>query len=474
MKHTIQVLWTLSVCCATFFTFGIQPVYSQHKKAIQPWKENPSFWQYKGKPVMLLGASDDDNLFQWPKDRLIPHLDSMVAIGANYARNTMSDRNDKGFEIHAFGKLDNGKYDLETWNPEYWKRFEFFLKETAKRDIIVQIEIWDRFDHFGKYWKKSPYRPGNNVNYSAQQSGLSSDYPQHPAANKQPFFFTTPRQRNNKTLLAYQKRFVAKMLSHTLRYRHVLYCIDNETSGEEQWGAFWAEYVGNASRKRNKKVYITEMWDDWRLTAPRHLRTFDRPDRYSFCDVSQNNQIKGQEHWDNFRWTKKRIANKPRPLNTVKTYGAQNGRHGSEQDGLERWWRHIIGGVASARFHRPSSGLGLSALSATSIKIARKIEQQTKYWNLTPDNTILKNRQNNEAYHTSDTTSTHIIYFPDGGDITLPLKRSANHYTIEWINVKTGKSLKKTETSASSLLDLQTPATGNWIVIVTLPEKKNI
>ena len=47
--------------------------------AIQPWKENPSYWQYQGKPLMLLGASDDDNLFQWPAGRLVEHLDSMAA-----------------------------------------------------------------------------------------------------------------------------------------------------------------------------------------------------------------------------------------------------------------------------------------------------------------------------------------------------------------------------------------------------------
>ncbi|MDO9614759.1 MAG: hypothetical protein Q7J86_09580, partial [Bacteroidota bacterium] len=59
------------------------------KNRIQLWAENPWFWQYKGKPVMLLGASSDDNPFQWPAKMLVPHLDSMKAVGANYVRNTM-------------------------------------------------------------------------------------------------------------------------------------------------------------------------------------------------------------------------------------------------------------------------------------------------------------------------------------------------------------------------------------------------
>ena len=96
---------------------------------------------------MLLGASSDDNLFQWPAEMLIPHLDSMKRVGANYVRNTMSDRLDRGFELYPFVRLDNGKYDLDKLNDEYYDRFEFFLQEADKRDIIVQIEVWDRFDY---------------------------------------------------------------------------------------------------------------------------------------------------------------------------------------------------------------------------------------------------------------------------------------------------------------------------------------
>ena len=57
---------------------------------IHPWPDNPRYWQYKGKPVLLLGGSKDDNLFQIPD--LVAHLDEMQAVGANYIRNTMSDR----------------------------------------------------------------------------------------------------------------------------------------------------------------------------------------------------------------------------------------------------------------------------------------------------------------------------------------------------------------------------------------------
>lgn len=117
---------------------------------IQPWTSNPRYWQYKGQPVLLLGGSKDDNLFQIPD--LKAHLDEILAPGGNYIRNTMSDRADLGFEVYPFGHLPDGKYDLDEWNEEYWRRFENLLRWTAERDIIVQIEVWDRFDYSTKNW----------------------------------------------------------------------------------------------------------------------------------------------------------------------------------------------------------------------------------------------------------------------------------------------------------------------------------
>ena len=43
--------------------------------------------------------------------------------------------------------LPDGTFDLDQWNEEYWLRFQHMLEWTAERDIIVQIEVWDRFDY---------------------------------------------------------------------------------------------------------------------------------------------------------------------------------------------------------------------------------------------------------------------------------------------------------------------------------------
>lgn len=228
MRHT-------SMMGALAAAVGAAALGGDRPGRIQPWSRDPRYWQLRGEPVLLVGASDDDNLFQWPD--IEAHLDEMVAAGGNYIRNTMSDRKDRGFEVYAFLQLPDGTYDLSKWNPEYWSRFERMLRATAERGVVVQIEVWDRFDYTdakgSNRWQLHPYNPKNNVNYTYEQSGFAPRYPDHPGANKQPFFFTTPKQRNNAVVLPYQQRFVDKMLSHCLNYGHVLFCMDNETRAGE-------------------------------------------------------------------------------------------------------------------------------------------------------------------------------------------------------------------------------------------------
>ena len=110
---------------------------------IQPYCNNPRYWQYKGQPLMLLGGSREDNLFQIPD--LAAHLALLRSVGGNYIRCTMSSR-DEGDVWPFYFDTTIGKYDLTRFNPVYWQRFADLLNLTASLDIIVQVEVWDRFD----------------------------------------------------------------------------------------------------------------------------------------------------------------------------------------------------------------------------------------------------------------------------------------------------------------------------------------
>jgi len=400
---------------------------------IKPWNENQHYWQYEGNPVLLVGATDNDNLFQ--NGNLETHLDSLRIFGGNYIRNSMSDR-DPG-NLRAFLMIQEGKYDLNRWNDEYWQCFENLLRLTSERDIIVQIEIWDRFDHSREPWLSDPYNPKNNINYTYSEAGLDTLYPLHPGQNKQPFFFTVPELQNNEVLLKYQQHFVKKLLSISLRYDNILYCIDNETSGVEEWATFWAGFIKENSK--GKEIYITQMWDEWDVKSQTHKRTLDHPERYGFIDISQNSQIPGQPNWDNAQYVFDYIKENPRPVNSTKVYGSDRGswldRGITTQHAVQTFCRNIVGGFASSRFHRPPSGLGLSQTSINCLVTIRKIEDKIKFWDIVPRMDLLGNAGDNKAFISAKDGESYVIYFTGPGMVTLDLSVWKVPFSINWIPV---------------------------------------
>ena len=44
---------------------------------LEPCRGNPWYWCRGGEPVLLIGGSYDDNLFQWPPEELVAQLDKL-------------------------------------------------------------------------------------------------------------------------------------------------------------------------------------------------------------------------------------------------------------------------------------------------------------------------------------------------------------------------------------------------------------
>ncbi|MCK4629628.1 MAG: hypothetical protein KAT56_11540, partial [Sedimentisphaerales bacterium] len=440
-----------------------------NKDRIQVYKKNPSYWQYESKPVLLLGGSDDDNLFQWTGSRLTEHLDLLKSVGGNYVRCTMSGR-DEG-NVWPFKKV-NGKYNLDQWDEEYWRRFEYFLTATHERDIIVQVEIWATYDYdFNlKPWQRHPFNPKNNINYTAEQTGLSEVIDHRSDHSENVFFQSVPAVRNQKTVLKYQRRFVDKMLSISLKFGHVLYSMDNETSATPQWGKYWSEYVKTKAKQAGVDVQTTEMrYDHLDKNPPIPHATFDDPDTYSFVDVSQNSHKRGQRHWDSLRLQLSRVADNVRPLTNVKIYGADTGPQRwfrTDVDGVERFWRNIFGGMASARFHRPPAGLGLGKKAQANIRSMRILTDDMDIFTCAAHNDLLSDRKPNEAYCLANPGKEYAVYFPDGGEVKLDISSLKRPCIIRWLEISTSKWKTQQTVSAERSVTLRPPGSGPWVVLL--------
>jgi hypothetical protein len=436
-------------------------VASPHRREIRLCGTNPAYWEYGGRPVLLLGGSVDDNLFQIKG--LESHLDLLKSVGGNYVRNTMSSRDDGN--VWPFEHVD-GRYDLETWSEKYWRRFENFLKLTSERDIIVQIEVWATFDYYRDVWFRNPFNPRNNVNYTAETSGLPEQVNSHPVRTGNNFFWSVPAERNQQTVLKYQRRFVDKMLSYSLKFGNVLYCMDNETAVTPEWGKYWSEYIRAKAEETGVSVHTTEMWDPWDLSNPKHRATFDHPETYSFVDVSQNNHNTGQTHWDNAQRRRERLGDNLRPMNNVKIYGADGGRFGNDRDGIERFWRNIFGGMASARFHRPPSGLGLNEKAQANVRSMRRLTDEMNVFTCSPCNDLLSGRQPNEAYCIANPGREYAVYFPNGGEVDLDVRGLGRPAAVRWLRIMKSEWSEPERVGSGSPVTLQCPSQGHWAVLI--------
>ena len=151
----------------------------------------------------------------------------------------------------------------------------------------------------------------------------------------------------------------------------------------------------------------------------------------------------------------------------MKTYGADGGRYGNNRDGLERWWRHVIGGAASARFHRPDSGLGLSPPAAAAIRAARKLESLIKLWDVEPANELLSERSENEAYLAAQSGVAYALYFTNGGSVGLDLRQAEGRFTVRWINIQNGEWDRQEALDGGKTTTLRAPGEGPWVAAIT-------
>ncbi|XOV94660.1 MAG: hypothetical protein ACFHWX_08135 [Bacteroidota bacterium] len=461
MKHLNPIILILLIGLAVSCTSQTGNVNTE-QKGIQPSNTHPQYWTYNGKETLLLGASDDDNLFQMPG--LIEQLDLLKSNGGNYVRNTMSSR-DTG-NVWPFQLMGNGSYNLNQFNDEYWNRFETFLEETKKRDIVVQIEVWATFDFYRENWDVNPFNPKNNRNLNVFRDKLDTIVSTHPTFTANNFFRSVPDQMSLHRPLYYQQKYVDKLLSISLNYDHVLYCMDNETSVNADWGRFWSQYIKKAAQLKDKKVYCTEMWDPHELDHAFHYETFDHPETYDFVDISQNNHKTGQEHWDNGLAQFERLGRlgNLRPVNNVKVYGSESRRFTSDQEGIENYVLNVFMGCASTRFHRPPSGIGLNKQAQAVVKSMREATDKIDWFNAKASQNLLDDREENEAYCRS-TGKEYAVYFSDGGDVKL--KTSLSSPTIQWVDIMRNKWSETQPIDVSDgSINLTTPGKGDWIAII--------
>jgi len=467
------------------------------------------YWKYNGQRVLLLGGwnhghnpfidhdtdNDRDNQGVSSATQIKQAMDELVAAGGNYLRCVLDPGMAAGIQGFSFCAKSGTQYDLSEMTGPFWNRLEMFIAEAKNRNVIVQIEVWDRFDLIdGSWgsWPVSPWNPKNNVNYSATSSGLAESYRSfetHPflqGVSGHPAYEKASRSRKQKYDLVrgFQDKFIDRLLSTTLRYNNVLYCMNNETHEHPAWGQYWMQFIESRARAQGKSVSTTDMFDDvFRAETSRGLtHQLKNRGQYDYVDVSQaNSRHADQAHWDAVKWildaTKR--TKPPYLLHMTKIYGndlALDGKPwsrfkpGDSDNAIEEWWRNLLAGIAGVRFHRPTSGIGLYPEAKNCITATRKVETKIRFWDVKPRLDLLTNRQPDEAYVAADPGNAYILYFTRNGAGTVGLKLDEypdTSFELTWVNIGTG-SWGLTETlSGGSTVSIDRPNdSSHWVATI--------
>ncbi len=471
MEMIIEIIVMLAVL-PVFLAFFDMAAAEEAGDWIQPFAKNPRYWQYKGEPILLIGGSDDDNVFQWLESDLVDHLDLLKAAGGNFVRNTMSERSPDGSDpddeiaenaVYAFKEVAADTYDLDQWNSTYWSRLERLLDETSSRDIIVSLELWDEWDHCGVRYDAHPWNPINNINYTTEETTLPSSWGPNPMQDPNPLFRTVPALNDDRVVLEFQEKFIRKVMSVALDYDNVVYIIVNESHSSPEFSHHWAQIIHDEADDAGKTIYVADMRD--------HPTTRPALDYswYNFADISQTAEDAGQDHFDAIQTEWERVADHLMPLNSVKQYGGEVGWTKGKDEGAARLWRSLFGGQAGVRFHRPPAGIGLSEMAQDHIMAARSVLEPLQPWQAQPHQeveSLLSNREPDEAYLMAYPGRVYAVYFPPGGgSVDLDVSDVAGRVSIKWRDIA-ARTWIDGGTTGGDQITLNTPSPDHWAVLV--------
>src|SRR5579875_2579578 len=147
--------------------------------------ENPHYFQFRGRPAILITSTEHYGAVLNGDFDPIPYLDELRARGFNLTRtfsgtyrevpgafkidkNTLAPTPEKyigpwprtGIPGAADGR---NKFDLGRWNAAYFERLKAFVAAASKRGIVVEYTLFCPF-YEENLWAVNPMNARNNVN----------------------------------------------------------------------------------------------------------------------------------------------------------------------------------------------------------------------------------------------------------------------------------------------------------------------
>jgi hypothetical protein len=210
---------------------------------VQVYTANPHYFCYKGKPLVFVTS---DHHYGAVIDRdfdFVKYLNYMHDNGMNLTRiypGGMFEPPDKYITGNPLGPLpgrqilpwakstETGanaalaepgqasyKFDLDRWNPDYFKRLKAFVEYAGEKNIVVEVAFFNGM--YADCWPLMAMYHGNNIQgvgqYEAEKCGL--------------FTTTDPR---NEGVIRCQQAYIAKIAAELNEYDNLIFDLCDEPS----------------------------------------------------------------------------------------------------------------------------------------------------------------------------------------------------------------------------------------------------
>jgi hypothetical protein len=89
-----------------------------------------------------------------------------------------------------------------------------------------------------------------------------------------------------------------------------------------------------------------------------------------------------------------------------------------------------------------------------------------KLWDIEPANELLADREDNEAYLACNPGKAYALYFTDGGEVGLDLRKDRGRYSLRWIDIRTGQWRGERSINGERIVTIKAPGKGHWVAVI--------
>jgi hypothetical protein len=460
-------------------------------------RKNPHYFLFRGKTVAFITSGEHYGAVLNADFDFQRYLSTIKADGLNFTRIFGGSyvevpgksfgivRNDlapaagrfiapwTGSEIPGYNGGGN-KLDLDRWNPDYFQRFHDFLAAASDRGIVVEISLFS--SHYGDIqWNLSPFNPANNVN-----SIELTDWKKLHTLD-------------NGKILAYQERYVRKLVHEANAFDNVIFEIQNEPWSDRPSPAGVIGPVNQLLQPpaRDNFPNAAEFADDASLAWQGKVAEWISSEESSLLNkhlIAQN--------YTNFRLPIRELVRGVSIVNfhyaypeaVIWNYGLdkaisydETGFMGRDDNLYRRQaWNFMLSGGSifdaldysfspgheDGSDNEPNGPGGGSATLRQQLHVLSEFLQSFILENLHPDTRTVVHASGTVPRVLSNPGDEYAIYLDGNGTAKVSLDLPTGSYSAEWINVRTG-AIDRSEKidSRGAMTLLESPGFSNGIAL---------